>query len=100
MKYLAFLITILAFDFLGMNSISEPIEIDNELVAECATCHKDSTLGIHNQWAESKHAQNEISCIDCHEADESEIDAFEHNCAAMMWHLITHGGMKFLNIFI
>jgi hypothetical protein len=44
----------------------------------CIKCHDKVTPGLVSQWRASKHNQSEISCIDCHQADESEPDAFKH----------------------
>lgn len=46
--------------------------------AKCEVCHKKNSPGLYNQWAESKHAQNDVTCIDCHGAEETDPDAFEH----------------------
>lgn len=45
----------------------------------CMSCHRVESPGIYNQWYMSKHARNEITCIDCHQADETDADAFLHN---------------------
>ena len=45
---------------------------------ECTDCHKDNMPALFQQWEMSKHALNEISCIDCHGADKTDVDAFEH----------------------
>lgn len=46
---------------------------------KCISCHKENSPGLFNQWAGSKHAKNDIMCIDCHGAEKSDPDAFEHN---------------------
>ena len=45
----------------------------------CASCHKDKHPGLYQQWKQSKHAQNNVGCIDCHEAAVTDVDAFAHN---------------------
>jgi hypothetical protein len=45
---------------------------------ECVECHKDIMPALFQQWEMSKHALNEVSCLDCHGADEGDADAFEH----------------------
>ncbi len=47
----------------------------------CLTCHAASGVqaGIVADWYKSRHAEENVSCVDCHEADASDVDAFEHN---------------------
>ncbi len=52
---------------------------DAEIAAQCESCHKDITAGLHMQWEMSTHAENDISCYDCHAAEEGEPDAFMHH---------------------
>ena len=47
-------------------------------VEKCIVCHKVKTPGLNNQWAGSKHAENDVTCIDCHGADKNDPDAFDH----------------------
>lgn len=35
----------------------------------CLTCHNRATPGVVQQYGESKHAANKVSCIDCHRGD-------------------------------
>lgn len=44
----------------------------------CLICHREVTPGIFNQWAESAMGQAGVNCYDCHQAEKSDIDAFEH----------------------
>lgn len=45
---------------------------------ECMTCHKEKSAGLYRQWFTSAHAKHGVTCIDCHAADKSEPDAYEH----------------------
>jgi len=45
---------------------------------KCMTCHEHESPGLYQQWQKSVHAANEITCIDCHGANEGEPDAFLH----------------------
>lgn len=49
--------------------------------AKCLTCHKADSPGIYMQWKDSKHGENDVTCLDCHEAEKTDADAFEHNGA-------------------
>ena len=40
----------------------------------CITCHKKENPGQFNDWAESAHAQPNVTCIDCHAAEEGDKD--------------------------
>ncbi|MFO8112178.1 MAG: multiheme c-type cytochrome [Desulfosalsimonadaceae bacterium] len=40
----------------------------------CIQCHKDEHPGIFGDWANSRHANANITCIDCHQADETDPD--------------------------
>jgi len=45
---------------------------------KCIDCHKQQTQGLFSQWNQSKHAENGVSCLDCHQAEKSDSDAFTH----------------------
>ena len=51
--------------------------------ARCLACHKIGSPGLYNQWAASRHAQNDVGCIDCHNAEETDPDAFKHGGAVI-----------------
>ena len=40
----------------------------------CLECHKQEHPGIFSDWAESRHASANITCLDCHLADETDPD--------------------------
>ena len=46
----------------------------------CVQCHeKSATPVVVQQWLTSRHAQNGVGCYECHQADKSYPDAFQHN---------------------
>ncbi|GAA0525244.1 hypothetical protein FHS83_001912 [Rhizomicrobium palustre] len=45
----------------------------------CITCHKALHPALVSEWHDSEHAKQGIGCFDCHKADKSDPDAFEHN---------------------
>jgi hypothetical protein len=45
---------------------------------KCLACHQKGSPGLYNQWAASKHAANGVGCIECHQAEEADPDAFKH----------------------
>ncbi|PLX40659.1 MAG: hydroxylamine oxidoreductase [Deltaproteobacteria bacterium] len=46
---------------------------------KCTSCHEKKNPGLFLQWKNSAHGENGIGCIDCHEADPADVDAFKHN---------------------
>jgi hydroxylamine dehydrogenase len=44
----------------------------------CVTCHMQVTPGIVEQWRSSRHAARAAGCVECHEAQKGDADAFEH----------------------
>ncbi|TVM00979.1 MAG: hypothetical protein CV087_11880 [Candidatus Brocadia sp. WS118] len=44
----------------------------------CVDCHKTTTSALVMEWERSRHAQKGVGCIDCHKANEGEIDAWLH----------------------
>ncbi|WP_244963589.1 multiheme c-type cytochrome [Oceanidesulfovibrio marinus] len=40
----------------------------------CIECHRQETPGIFADWAASRHASSNISCIDCHLAQPNDVD--------------------------
>jgi len=46
----------------------------------CIACHESGTAPLAvQQWAASRHAQVGIGCYECHQADKTRPDAFDHN---------------------
>lgn len=44
----------------------------------CISCHEGSSPAMVMQWEKSKHAEVDVSCLDCHKAEESDVDAWSH----------------------
>jgi len=45
----------------------------------CEGCHVTESPGIVSQWQASAHFANDIGCLDCHEAEKTDVDAYEHH---------------------
>ncbi|WP_342450132.1 multiheme c-type cytochrome [Thiorhodococcus minor] len=45
---------------------------------DCVSCHSKSSAGLASQWRESAHAAAGVNCMDCHQADRTDVDAIEH----------------------
>lgn len=55
-----------------------PLPISSESET-CIACHQASTPGIVQQWKRSAHSSNSIGCYECHRAEKTDVDAFDHN---------------------
>ena len=44
----------------------------------CVDCHEKTSPGIIDHWKFSTHAEKGIACIECHQADKDDVDAFLH----------------------
>ena len=44
----------------------------------CVECHTQLTPGIVGHWEGSTHARKGVGCVECHEADEKDADAWMH----------------------
>jgi hypothetical protein len=49
----------------------------------CLQCHSAMNPGLVEEWRASAHAQNNVGCFDCHRAEKTDVDAFEHNGATI-----------------
>lgn len=45
---------------------------------QCVECHQQGTPGIIDHWKGSTHARKGIGCVECHQAEKGEVDAFQH----------------------
>jgi hydroxylamine dehydrogenase len=71
--------TCILFIFLmGTFSYSAADKTADTVAGTCMVCHKQLSPGLYSQWLQSTHADNEVTCIECHGADKSEPDAFQH----------------------
>lgn len=54
---------------------------ESDVAAACISCHQERSPGIYNQWLNSGHGASDVTCIDCHGAEQEEPDAFMHEGA-------------------
>jgi hypothetical protein len=52
-------------------------EMSPESIA-CVACHKKESASIYEQWGSSKHYRGNIGCFECHTANETDPDSYEH----------------------
>jgi hydroxylamine dehydrogenase len=53
----------------------------DSVAGKCMTCHKEKSLGLYNQWYKSAHAKHNVTCLDCHKAQQGDADGFMHEGA-------------------
>ncbi len=46
--------------------------------ADCVDCHRVKSPGIVGQWEISEHAKSGIGCLQCHQAQEGDLDGYDH----------------------
>ena len=56
-----------------------PVHIDvPESSKDCVDCHAKESPAISDHWMGSKHALTGVGCVECHQANEGDPDAFTH----------------------
>jgi hydroxylamine dehydrogenase len=45
---------------------------------QCVDCHRETSAGIIAHWEGSTHAKKGVACVECHQAEEGDADAFAH----------------------
>jgi hypothetical protein len=45
---------------------------------ECVDCHVQLSPGIIDHWKGSTHAEKGVGCVECHQAEKHDADAFDH----------------------
>ena len=59
----------------GLRTAHVPVPAASQ---DCVECHAKTERGIIDHWEGSKHADKGVACVDCHEADAADADAFPH----------------------
>ncbi|MCK4507982.1 MAG: hypothetical protein KAU27_05555, partial [Desulfuromonadales bacterium] len=78
-KFTSVLISV-ALAALFCSSAYAAVDIDKD-TQKCITCHLENGMAprMIQMWEESKHAENGVGCLSCHQAEKGDFDAFEHN---------------------
>ncbi|MFQ5717038.1 MAG: multiheme c-type cytochrome [Nitrospinales bacterium] len=83
-------IAIIGLFFLGALLIVGAIESNKRILGKkaaikipaqsesCVECHTVTTPSLIEQWRDSKHALKGVGCFDCHQAKETDADAWKH----------------------
>jgi hydroxylamine dehydrogenase len=75
------LLLVCVFFFLAVEAGAfyvDPKNIGSPAGEICVQCHRETTPGIYNQWRNSAMGQANVNCYDCHGAEKTDIDAFDH----------------------
>ncbi|KPJ97611.1 MAG: hydroxylamine oxidoreductase, partial [Nitrospira bacterium SG8_35_4] len=68
---------LLSANAFSVTTVNMPKEL-SKASQECVSCHKETNVNIYQQWGNSKHFRANIGCLECHEAQKGDVDAFEH----------------------
>ena len=49
----------------------------------CVSCHRQQSPALVMEWERSRHARNDVGCLDCHGAKKEEVDAWQHEGATI-----------------
>ncbi len=65
---------------IGQTSLGQAIGLPtlSDTTRECIDCHQKADPGLYQQWGSSTHFRANIGCYECHAADKSDVDAFDH----------------------
>jgi len=58
--------------------ISKGLDHISKESATCASCHREESPGIYDQWGHSKHFGANVGCYECHKAERGDKDAIMH----------------------
>lgn len=45
---------------------------------DCVACHRMQSAALVMQWEGSRHAEIGVGCLQCHSAEETDVDAWKH----------------------
>ena len=46
---------------------------------QCVDCHAQESPGIVDHWKSSTHAERGVACVECHQAEEDDVDSYTHH---------------------
>ena len=52
---------------------------DSTSSTPCVDCHRKMAPALVMEWERSRHGQNGVGCVDCHEAEKGDIDGWLHH---------------------
>ena len=63
---------------MAVNLMAEPVPAITTASQKCIDCHRKLSPALVHEWERSLHYSSEVACLECHQADKGEIDAWEH----------------------
>ena len=92
LKFKQLVIAVLGFAFLGSLIYVQAMEVERKREEagvirniaipassqRCVSCHDENNPGITAHWRDSTHAEKGVACVDCHQAEKGDADAFDH----------------------
>ncbi len=70
--------SLLLLQSVSVASVDAPPASFSDETKACVACHKKRSLGVVQQWGDSKHYRAKVGCYECHKADAGDVDAFIH----------------------
>ena len=79
-KLMSVLMSVALAVLLCISSGYAALDIDED-TQKCITCHLEQGMAprMIEMWENSKHAENGIGCLSCHQAEKDDFDAMDHN---------------------
>ncbi len=80
----AFLVSLLFVQWMEVSRKRREAGLSAPLIAvpsssqDCVACHQQQNPGVVEPWKGSRHAMTGVACVECHQAEESDADAFQH----------------------
>jgi hypothetical protein len=62
----------------GREPLSEILAVTPDESHQCIDCHKKDNPGIIDHWKGSTHARRGVACVECHQAQNGDVDGFDH----------------------
>jgi len=76
---LSFLALLISYTFfITKSAAANELSAAGNKGSTCVECHRQNSPALVMEWEHSKHADAGIGCIDCHAADENDIDGWKH----------------------
>ena len=75
---LSLMFFLVTFQKAGGQGADEMEQKITESGSDCVDCHRKNEPALVMEWERSQHAGFDVGCVDCHVADQEDIDAWEH----------------------
>ncbi|MDH3444665.1 MAG: multiheme c-type cytochrome, partial [Deltaproteobacteria bacterium] len=79
--FLAVFLVVVQRESRGQGEEQKREPVITEANAACVKCHQTNAPALVKDWGGSRHAQLGVGCVDCHQAEKGDIDAWTHEGA-------------------